>query len=316
MNTWQFEQDFQVHIEDDIRSGAFVLEQCGEYGNGLSFSNLSESQPDNLPILYPEAYLSGVLKGDGYCTRTIGLLVKDKDFADTFILAIYHGFQVLVVPHLHQGKYWYTRASNYTGKYTYLLTFEPRIAYERAAWLRGLFDSEGNAQLTKASRGVNCYWRRIAMYSTTVGTLDQASIYLQSLAITSTIRATKNSQGHKGDKTVYELVLKGGKDNYERFLNKVGSSIARKQVAIEAIVQSYVSNLSESCRQNQLKGAAVRQKNTMEITLPRVIDGIKELIQKGVKPTAANCRVIPGFNTVRCYFRQAELVTMAMMIES
>src|SRR6266516_302783 len=187
-----------------------------------------------------EAYLAGVIKGDGSCTDYIRLGVADLDFAQAFADAIKQVFHVSVTPRKDKRGYWHAKTCNYTGKFSYLLTFEPTTLTENAQWLRGMFDSEGNAQIHKLSRGENCYGRRVAMYSTMLQTLERACEYLSSLGIKSCIRTTKNSPGHKGTKTVYELSLLSGKVNFDRFRVLVGTSLARKQERLDAIVASYV----------------------------------------------------------------------------
>lgn len=264
-----------------------------------------------------EAYLAGVLQGDGWCTKEVGLRVADKDFADAFASSLHRVFGNSAKPRIDQRGYWLLSASNITGKCTYLLSFVPQSTQEYAAWVRGLFDSEGNAQLTANRKaGPNAYWRRVAMYSTNRGTLERGACYLQALAIPSIIRETRNSPGHKGSKTVYELAVRGSRENYTRFATLIGSSLSRKQATLDAIRESYNDDITVSFRQGQLKGARTKHQKTIEQTLPQVVQGIRSLIEAGVKPTQANCRSIPGFNTIQPYTRQSNLVRVAMGIES
>jgi hypothetical protein len=277
---------------------------------------MSESYHTAQLPLFPspelEAYLAGVIKGDGWCTGySIGLRVADRDFAEAFAAAITQVFNVPLRIGQERQRYWIVRTSNKTGKYTYLLSLEPTTTSEKAFWLRGLFDSEGNAQLCKLPRGKNSYDRRVSLYSTNTETLNTASRFLTDLAISHRIRSTNNSPGHKGTKCVYELILQASEANFARFQSLIGSSLARKQATLAAIVASYVPDLSESYRRGQLKGAVTRRQKTIEHVLPTVLIGIQELMRRGMKPTFRQCWDIAGYHTVRNHFSHAELVKMA-----
>ena len=154
-----------------------------------------------------QPYLAGVLHGDGWCTGlTIGLRCKDRDFAETFAEGMNAVFELRVVAKKDSRGYWLIRLGNRSGRFDALRAYEPTDNDELTSWLRGLFDSEGNAQLwLYPRRGGNAYHRRIAFYSTELRTLDRALEYLSWLEVSATIRATKNSASHKGDKTVFEL---------------------------------------------------------------------------------------------------------------
>lgn len=187
-----------------------------------------------------EPYLAGVLHGDGWCTRlTIGLRVKDKEFADLFAEAVNELYGTSLAPARDDRGYWLVRCGNKTGRFTKLKTYQPTDNDEVGCWLRGLFDSEGNAQLwLNAKMGPNSYHRRVAFYSTDMRTLATASEYLDWLGVAHSIRPTKNSASHKGTKVVYELrmVRRAG---FSRFFEMVGSSIPRKHKTLAAIVSSY-----------------------------------------------------------------------------
>ena len=259
---------------------------------------------------YP-AYLSGVLHGDAWCTGVLGLRVKDRDFAEAFEDAIGHVFGIFRLPTQDERGYWLVRMSNRTGRFDELHEFVPETPEQKTAWLRGLFDSEGNAQLRLNGISENSYGRRVAIYSTNIHTMEKARAYLTALGIATRLSSTKNSAMHKGRRTVYELSLKGGRTNYERFAEMIGSSIARKQVVLGAIPISYKPDRLAHCRAAQLKGAASKHRKTMEQTLPQVIAGIRLLMERGIKPTQRACSSILGYNTVKRYVPQAELVAMA-----
>src|SRR5262245_17678066 len=99
------------------------------------------------------AYLSGVLHGDGWCNeQTIGLRVKDQDFAQAFARALTKIAMEDYAPRLDGRGYWLVRTDNCNGRFCHIKSFKPETDTERALWLRGLFDSEGNAQLFQLKR--------------------------------------------------------------------------------------------------------------------------------------------------------------------
>ncbi len=187
-----------------------------------------------------QPYLAGVLHGDGWCTRlTLGLRVNDGDFARAFCGALKSGFGVDRRPKRDERGYWLVRVGNKRGTFDGLRTYRPRGRKEIAAWLRGLFDSEGNAQLCKAKISANSWHRRVSFYSTDQTTLDRAATYLSELGIETVWYVEKNSKGHKGTKVVYQLRIRPGQHNYRRFALLVGSSIARKRESLHRIYETY-----------------------------------------------------------------------------
>ncbi len=258
------------------------------------------------------AYLAGTVVGDAWLTSVLGLRVADLDFSQAFCEALSVAFAITKHPRLDERGYWLVRMGDRVGRFNVLRNFEASTDKEKSAWLRGFFDSEGNAQLTKRTFGSNCFERRIAMYSTDENTLNAAERYLLDLGIVGKRRLTKNSVGHKGTKPVSELRLVSSLRNFGSFRTIVGSSIARKRNTMDAIVSSYVSDLSESCKQRQRLGAAARRQKTDSVTLSRVILGIRKLIDAGTKPTQRACQEVRGFNSVQRYHAQAELVKMAL----
>jgi hypothetical protein len=257
------------------------------------------------------AYLSGVINGDGWeGDNGIGMKVKDRDFAETFAIAVEVTTGRMVRPRL-DGGYWKVVVSARDSRLEGLRAREPDGAAETAAWLRGLFDSEGNAQLTRAKRYPDSWHRRVAFYSTCLSTLHRAKQYLAGHGIEAHIRQTRNSTGHKGALIVHELKLTCSADNFARFTWTVGSSLARKQEALRRIVMSYKTDFGKAMRAAQAVGAASKKKRTMEVTLPRVVEGIRALIASGKKPTQRACRPIEGYGTIQRYVKQADLVRMA-----
>lgn len=204
-----------------------------------------------------QPYLAGVLHGDGWCTPlTIGLRVKDRDFAEAFAAALQRGFAVGAVRE-YRG-YWEVRISNKTGRFSQIRTYLPSTSSERGAWLRGFFDSEGNAHLSPA-RGCERGWnRRIAMFSTDADTIAVARGYLADLGMSTATRVRKRTTGHLGTKPVFELKLRGSVENYSLFADHVGSSISRKAVTIEAIARTY-DDVADKLRAAQAKGASTKR---------------------------------------------------------
>ena len=204
-----------------------------------------------------QPYVAGVLHGDGWCTQlTIGLRTKDRDFAQAFFVALREGFPNIRAPKTDERGYWLFRCGNKRGTFSQLKQFEPLTATEVAAWLRGLFDSEGNAQLWHMPhRSPNAYHRRIAFYSTDQTTLSKAANFLALLDIPHTMRATNNSATHRGTKTVHELRVVR-REGFEAFA-KVGSSIERKHITIKRIAATY-QDAASYCAFGGKKGAATR----------------------------------------------------------
>ena len=257
------------------------------------------------------AYLAGVIKGDGFCTTyDFGLLAKDADFVQAFADSVNRAFQMSVKPRKDKRGYWIIRIPNKTQRFTFLLDYVPNSVETYGDWIRGLFDGDGNTQLL--SLHGNSYQRRIAIYSSYVETLHAAAKYLNELGIPTLLGATKNSATHYGSKTVYELRVRSSKINYMRFSELIGSSIKRKRDIIEAIPQSYRPDLSQHCREAQLKGATARRERTLNTTYPLVIAEMRKLFQQGIKPTEEKCRFIQGYHAVRHYYRQSDLVKEAL----
>ncbi len=265
--------------------------------------------------LYPEAYLCGVLHGDGWCTqRAIGLRVADYEFSAAFADALQRVFSVRVQPHKDERGYWLVRTRNSTGKYSVLLSFEPQLCDEMAAWVRGLFDSEGNACLRLKKANSQSYGRDISLFSTTISTLERAAHYLTFLQIPTYLYPRRNGAGHKGSRTVYRLSVAGRYEHYLQFAKRVGSTISRKQQVLDALPQSYQPDGSYY-KKAQAKGAQTKRRRTLEMTIPSVIAQIRALIDEGVKPTYERCATIPGYHAASKHFRLHELVAQARELE-
>ena len=193
-----------------------------------------------LAISLWQPYLAGVLHGDAWCSNlTIGLRCKDRDFSQQFAACINAGFARSVQPKRDERGYWLVRVGNKSGTFSALRAFVPKGDEAIAMWLRGLFDSEGNAQLWHMPHVSQLsYHRRVAFYSTAVHTLLTASSYLTALAIPNTLRPTKNSASHRGSKIVHELRVVR-REGFTRFASVVGSSIGRKDERLKLIASTY-----------------------------------------------------------------------------
>lgn len=261
-----------------------------------------------------EAYVCGVLHGDGYVTDlSIGLHVSDLDFACAFADALARATGLWIPPR-RDGDYWTVRTSNKTDIHSGLRGHMPQTLEEKAMWVRGLFDSEGNAQCRLNGVSENSTGRRVAIYSTELSTLERAAQYLADLGIETRCSLTQAhlNEGHKGTRPVHELSVRGGKENYTRFAMAVGSSIARKHKTLIEIVASY-RGMAEYTRTAQAKGAATRRRRALEETLPQVVAAIRQMIADGIKPTQRNCHAIPSYYKIQGRYKShSELVALAM----
>lgn len=206
-----------------------------------------------------KAYVAGVVAGDGWCTdKSFGLHCKDRDFADAFVSAVQQASGTLLNLRDDQG-YWRATRSNRDGRFNEIGLYRPASESELCYWLRGLFDSDGNAQLWHMPHvSPGAYHRRVAIFKTDLNVLETASDYMATLGIRHTIRSTKNSPSHMGTKTVYGLFVQR-RDGFTAFRDKVGSSIARKADTLDLIVTTYQPN-TDYCRRAQTLGVAARKR--------------------------------------------------------
>jgi len=211
-----------------------------------------------LTVRQPHAYLAGVLRGDGWLNESLCLRVADRDFAETFAAAIRNGYGCTAKVNIDERGYFLVRRHS-AGRFDHLRSFEAGSVEEKAAWLRGYFDSEGNAQLTPhPSKGPRSFSRRVSFYSTNPATLDLATRYLTELGIETRRCTLKPSKGHLGTLPVEELALRSSKHHYSLFAELVGSSIARKWGVLERLPSSYCTDLSAVRREMQARGVATR----------------------------------------------------------
>jgi hypothetical protein len=211
-----------------------------------------------LTIRQPHAYLAGVLRGDGWLNNDLCLRVADRDFAETFAAAIRDGYGCTAKVNIDERGYFLVRRYS-AGRFEHLRTFKAVSAEEQAAWLRGYFDSEGNAQLTPIrARGDRSFSRRVSFYSTNEETLEMADGHLAAFGIATRRCVQKPSKGHLGTLPVHELALRSSKQQYAAFAELVGSSIGRKQSALARIAASYCDDMPAVHREMQARGVATR----------------------------------------------------------
>lgn len=221
-----------------------------------------------LSIRQPVAYLAGCLRGDAWissgASRTPSgyfcLRVADMDFAESFAAAIAAGFGVAASVCKDERGYALVRKSNGKRRFDMLKEFEPTSDEQTAAWLRGLFDSEGNVVcVPKPKAGPRSWDRRVAIFSTDHTTLDRAQRMLTDLDIQARKLLWSCGDGHKGNKPVYAMNLVSGKENFSEFARIVGSSIARKQASLDLLASTYHPDRAIYAAEAQAKGAEVRR---------------------------------------------------------
>lgn len=235
-----------------------------------------------------KAYLSGVVAGDGWISSlSIGLGAKDLDFVEAFVEAFNSIFDRQIK--IRQEKdYWVARTSNKTGKFDCVKTYTQNTKEEKAMWIRGLFDSDGNANLSKVKNG---WSRKVAIYSTKTELLEKICLFLDDLGIGTKIYAKKNGSTHYGKKPMFELKVKDGRDNFSKFYSIVGSSILRKQKTLKAICESYVDH--DYCKKAQSISAARKRDRALNERLPKLLEVIKTRIENCESVTA---RSLSQFN--------------------
>lgn len=196
----------------------------------------------------PKAYLAGCLKGDAFMSighknsvrGYMGLRVSDWDFAHAFAESINVAYGLNIAPRADERGFALVRTYNGHGRFDELRQLKPDCPESGASWLRGLFDSEGNAACRPLARGPRSWDRRVTMFSTNVETLSLAESLLTSLDIGSKIVPWNHGPGHKGTKPVFAVRLHSSLENYQRFASGVGSSIQRKQQTLDLCHTTYV----------------------------------------------------------------------------
>ena len=248
------------------------------------------------------SYIAGVYLGDGYLTNggaTIGLHVKDRDFAEAFATAIDCAFG-LSVQVRQEGKYWRARIRR-KGLFDRIPFFIPRSNVHRAYWLRGLFDSDGNAQLYRSLASPGAKNRRVAIYNTTATTIDRACRYLQYLGICCKVNETSAhlQPSHHGSAVVLELKVVGGRESFQAFAEQIGSCIDRKRRTLTAIAT--YEEKSEYCKRGGLASAVVRWGGRTHCNHGHRLSGNNiKLTRRGAK----RCRTCARRQRMESYYRR------------
>lgn len=212
-----------------------------------------------ISIRQPVAYLAGCVLGDAWIgTSGLCLRVADEDFAETFAQAIFQAFAVEAKVRVDERGYFLVRKMSAKSNFASLLSYQPQTVAEKCSWLRGMFDSEGNASLyPKPKSGPRSWDRRVAFYSTNEITIGRTAEYLTELNLETRTSLVTPSRGHKGRRPVLELLLRPGREQYERFASLVGSSIQRKASTLRLLPASYCDDLDQVCREMQARRVAI-----------------------------------------------------------
>jgi hypothetical protein len=278
-----------------------------------------------LTVRQPVAYLAGVLAGDGYLSKPtrgrlhgiLGLHVADEDFARAFAEAVRVAYGVGPAVRRERAGYWRVARYNGYGRFDGLLpyrSFRTDDDDERAAWLRGFFDSEGNASLLRLRKGVNSWSRRVCVFNTDLRILGTAADFLAALGYLTVQSHVPPDAGHLGTLPVYQLRLRQSRENFERFATQVGSSIGRKQRTLDAIANSYTSaeELLAITLRTQACGAASKRRRRGE-QLPEVLEAIRAIHAEGGEITDTRLRKeVSGFWPQYRVHGYKELVAMAL----
>lgn len=276
-----------------------------------------------LSILQPTAYLAGVLLGDGWLSKPsknakygyLCLRCKDRDFAETFAGAIGDAFSTNAKVKVDERGYFLVRRYNTGNQFAILGGYEPIGLEQKAAWLQGFFDSEGCVSFDKRPGGPNSWNRRICFAGTNERTLAMASRLLRDLNIRCVVSKQKASNGHIGKKQVFLLIITGGQEFIGRFCSSVGTSIGRKRLLMERLVDSYFSqdDLTDVALRMQKVGATKRRWNGLADALeklPLVLGEMRRMKSSGTKPTLRRCASIQGYGTVQRHFLHSDLLSM------
>ncbi len=208
----------------------------------INFNNLSAEL----------AYVLGVIEGDGYIgfgkfngsitKGHLGLEVKDKDFALYFEnqLEKWSGLKISFRARNNSDRFVVTlyslRAAQFINDFdlNLLINAEDKI---KTNFLKGLFDSEGNVS------GSNLKTPRIAtrfigFFNNNLELIYLVKKLLESLDIKVQNIDKRTGIGFKKSGINYRLRI-GGKENLQKFSDKIGFSIERKNKKLNEILKSY-----------------------------------------------------------------------------
>lgn len=200
------------------------------------------------------AYILGTVEGDGYISFKkfkgiiskghVGLEVKDKDFALHFKhnLERWSGLKASFRARRNSDRSIITlhslRAAQFINDFDiYSLTnSNDKI---KANFLKGLFDSEGNVSGSNldrpriSTRFIGFFNNNIKLIYLVKGLLESLNIKVQNID-------KRTGIGFKKSGINYRLRI-GGKENLQKFKDKIGFSIKRKNNKLKEILGSYVT---------------------------------------------------------------------------
>lgn len=259
-----------------------------------------------------KAYLAGVYSSDGYINNNcFGLNVKDFDFADQFRKSICSISNYNPKIHKDKRSIHIIRVTNKKSIFNFVINYEPITNDEKRFWLRGFFDGDGNANISKVKKYNNSFCRRISFYNTELKLIIKANNYLYDLGMICTFKLMILSESHLGNKPVYELRLISGILNYTKFQKLISSTIERKRIIIDSIINSYDQlNLSERMKLNQKISAEIKRNNFLTVELNRILNDMKYL-RYHHRLTIKNCSEnIKGYYNALNYFKHSDLLKM------
>jgi intein-encoded DNA endonuclease-like protein len=200
-----------------------------------------------LTITKDLGYILGVIYGDGYLSEnSIGLNVKDKDFALTFKTSLEKFFRKNAKLHSYNGLWCVLLHSRSAVKF--LKKFDYHIIVNcsqdiKCAFLKGFYDSEGSAYYHEKTGVRN---RKIELCNTNLELLTFCKNLLQvcgikTLKIGERIRKEREIKGRKLKPTIFfRFHLAENIENLKLFKNLIGFSIMRKQKNLEKMIDSYI----------------------------------------------------------------------------
>lgn len=191
------------------------------------------------------AYLCGVILGDGHIHKNgyrIELLVKDKDFAESFKTAAQKWCGIK--PKMNKNRYFVVSinsvcASKFiSNNFDAIIKNITKIDNEEIiiSFLKGLYDSEGSAYYDK-KRGIS----HLSLRMTDRHTIDVVKLLLNKIGIKYSFYIKKRRKDYK---TVYEISIQR-RSMQRKFLDKIGFSIRRKQDILEEFCNDEILRRSD-----------------------------------------------------------------------
>ena len=195
------------------------------------------------------AYIFGVIQGDGYASISktkgcIGLDVKDKDFALVFKdkLEKWSGLKSSFKFRREKGLYitrlYSLRATEFL-KYFNIFNLSKASNKVRSNFLRGMFDSEGGVSGSNLKTPKTAT-RFIAVYNTN----KQLILFVNDLIESLGIKVQNIDSRIKSGFTDYTLLFRlriGGREYLQKFKEKIGFSIERKNRKLDEVLNSYIN---------------------------------------------------------------------------